>query len=78
MADQNDESGEDFLEDPDAVEIFTHYLDSQGIVVSSVRDGVVIGLSKEKLAELLQIASENEDGRIIMFVKKGLPDETLN
>lgn len=79
MADnKNDTTGEDILSDADSFEVFNYYLDVRGLVVSSVPDGVLVGISREKLEELLQVAKDSEEQRVIIFVHKDPPEDTFN
>lgn len=79
MSDLPDDDVELTEDEQEALEFFAHHLDMNGIAISSVEDGIVLGINKEKLKELLKIAEESEEGRIVIFVDQGDgPTEPLN
>jgi hypothetical protein len=52
------------------VQEFIEALDTDGIAISSVLDGVIIAVTKDKLQEFLKVANSNGEDRIIIFVKR--------
>lgn len=48
-----------------------------GLVVSDSEDGIILGFTSERLAELSKIALENEDGIVLVLVKPKEDENTL-
>lgn len=61
---------DELIDDPSEVDDFIDELEENGLVVSSVDDGIVIGISADKLRELLEKAMSTEDELVLLFVKK--------
>ena len=62
-------------DDDQAIEYFKKVVETQGIAVSTVADGIVLMVTKSKLQELLSL-SEGK-GNVILFIKKP-GNEVLN
>jgi hypothetical protein len=58
------------MTDDELLDEFTHRITSDGIVASVEPDGVIIGITKEKLQELMDIATKHPDGRALIFIHK--------
>lgn len=67
-------SSDETIHEADALELFTHIMDTQGIVISSVSDGILLGVTKDKLLQLLEVAENAEDGRVVIFIKQDMPN----
>lgn len=66
----DDKDLEDLIGDNSQIDEFVDELDASGLVVSSVDDGVVIGITSEKLQELLDVSKSNDDGVVLVFIKR--------
>jgi hypothetical protein len=58
------------MDDDKLIDEFIFKINSEGIVASVLPDGVMIGVTKEKLQELFEIASQHPDGRALIFIHK--------
>lgn len=57
-------------------DLFTTQLDMEGIAATTVTDGVVIALSVDKLKTIIEIAENSEDGKVLLFIKNPLAQES--
>lgn len=62
-------------DDSELIEAFSVMLDAEGVASIVVDDGVVVGFTVDKLHELLQLAAENKDKRIVVHIVSPTEDD---
>lgn len=58
----------DFFEDDETLEMFRAELDDNGLVATSNENGVVIAFNLEKLQELVKLAADDPEKKVIIFI----------
>lgn len=71
----NDLDIEDFFEDEETLELFRTELESNGLVASSLSEGVIVAFSAEKLEEFVKLANDDSEKRVIIFIGNKVPDQ---
>lgn len=62
--------------DQDAIDEFNALLAEAGLVIHTTDEGLVIGITMDKLAEFTTLAKADENKRVIIYVKQ--QDEDTN
>lgn len=73
----NDDTGVDELfHDEKSMEEFMELLASVGLVISTVAEGLVIGVTADKLKELMAAADEDPSKKVVIFIKNSFDDKS--
>jgi hypothetical protein len=62
-------SADELFHDRESVDEFIQLLSNAGLVVSFTDDGMILGMTLDKLQELVGLATVDSDKRVIIFVK---------
>lgn len=58
----------DFFEDDETLEMFQAELEDHGLVSTTNENGTVIAFSLDKLQELVKLATDDPDKKVIIFI----------